>query len=196
MIVAVNSVDGTGTVGTVINNGDDVTFIPTPGTFGPTSFKYTAIDEDDRVSNQAIVDVIVTETPVGGENIYLGVRSSQEVLRLDATSGVNFGDFVTSSDNGGLIFPSDMVFDSAGNLYVTSRDTNAILRFNAIGGHDLTIQNPLLTFPEGIAIDSSGLIYVSTANGDNIIRFDSTGAFVDVFGDDNALANPIGVVGP
>jgi len=54
------SVDTTGTIGSVINNINNVTYTPPLDFFGIDIFSYTAIDDDDGISNSATVTVNVT----------------------------------------------------------------------------------------------------------------------------------------
>ena len=66
---------------------------------------------------------------------------------------------------GGLITPSAVTGDAAGNLYVTDEGVSTILKLAADGVTQTTVGSGL-NDPLGITIDASGNLYV-TSNGDN-----------------------------
>ncbi len=120
------------------------------------------------------VDFTVAPTfsgsPFTSGDIFAGVGagrdfrfSSSGVLLETITSG-----FVNSSTRG-------MAFDSAGNLYSTNTDANAIVKFDNKG-------NPLgsfgfgLTRPESLVFDAAGNSYVGQDDGiGRVVKLDSSG---------------------
>jgi outer membrane protein assembly factor BamB len=59
--------------------------------------------------------------------------TADNVLRFDGQSGALIGTFVASGD-GGLLNPAGLAFADDGSLYVSSRDSHAILHYNGSTG--------------------------------------------------------------
>src|SRR6185436_9012950 len=98
-------------------------------------------------------------TPLGGEvraigidpagNIYATVYTNHRVFRIDAATGVvtlfaGNGSNTFSGDGGpataaGLMLPTAIIFDAAGNAYISDRDTNRVRKVAAGTGIITTI---------------------------------------------------------
>jgi DNA-binding beta-propeller fold protein YncE len=111
-------------------------------------------------------------------HLYVADGFNDRVNRYDGASG-NFIDSVVSG--GALNYPEDVFFDSNGDLLVSSRDTNQILKYNLAG-------NPLGVFasggglsgPVGMLTTPDNEMLVSGIFGSHIIRYDaSSGALID-----------------
>ncbi len=137
------------------------------------------------------------------------------VARYDALTGAFLGDFVPPG-SGGLRAPSGMVFGPAGknptklDLYVSSRATHSILRYDGATGAFLeefvTSGSGGLDTPQGLTFGPDGNLYVAssailTNNARGVLRFQgpagaTPGAFLDAFvpADSGELKTPFGVI--
>jgi hypothetical protein len=68
----------------------------------------------------------------------VGYRS-ESVLRYQASTGAFVGAVVPSRSGGGSSAPIDLLFDASGNLLVTSRQANQILRYGATSQFAFTV---------------------------------------------------------
>jgi sugar lactone lactonase YvrE len=75
----------------------------------------------------------------------------------------------------GLVNPSGLAFDSAGNLYVSNSGSGKIGKYNADGTADNISFITGLTTPVGIAFDSAGKLYVSNFNSGKVGKYKSDG---------------------
>src|ERR1043166_1612001 len=82
----------------------------------------------------------------------------------------------------GNIATTGMAFDSAGNLYVTMFDSQAVAVFDNAGNFLKTFGSGYNSDPESIVIDSAGNVYVGQADGGHeILKFDSQGTLLQQF---------------
>ena len=102
--------------------------------------------------------------------IYASNKTTNEILRFDETTGAPdpngaFG----SAGAGGLIEPRGIAFDSNGNLLVSSKGTDEILKFRGSDGQFLGIFASGVTGggtgPKDLARDSVGNLYVAGNEG-------------------------------
>ncbi len=114
-------------------------------------------------------------------NLYVG-SSTNQVLRYQGPSTSSpgaFMDYFVTAGSGGLAFPpaAGLAFGPAGDLYVSSRDTDSVLRFDGTSGSFVEAVVPAgsggLDGPKGIVFDSNGFLLVSSAT-DEILRYGST----------------------
>lgn len=168
-----------------------------------------------------------SSNPAEGSTMY-GVSANGGFYRMFAQDGV---DPITEVDTalvglfpagvyvhpqyidprGGSLFgPSDTTFGPDGNLYVTSRETNEVLRYDGFTGEfiDTFVRRSSggLDHPEALVFGPDGNLYVASYGMDDIIatppapqvagresqilKYDGkTGAFLGVFVNQNLLAN-------
>ncbi len=121
----------------------------------------------------------------GSQYLYVSSLESDEVLRY-ALSDVHMVDVVVTNTNSGLDRPVGLTFDGVGRLYVTSSNTDEVIRYDpsldaasvfvSAGDHGLD-------YPTGLTWDDSGTLYVVGRDSGQVLRYDMTGTFVDVFGE-------------
>lgn len=120
------------------------------------------------------------------------------ILKFDGVDGTFLGEFV-SFNEGGMGKPFGIVFDSSGNLYVASFDTNEILKFDSNG--DVVPGGPFIAAgtgglgnPRGLTIGPDGLLYVANGSTESILRFDpDTGDFIDNYTFGATIEHPYSV---
>ena len=60
--------------------------------------------------------------------------------------------------------PSDgMIFDPAGNLYISAIQQNALIRISPPGAQERMVQDPLLKWPDTFALGPDGQLYVTSS---------------------------------
>jgi sugar lactone lactonase YvrE len=121
-------------------------------------------------------------------NLYVSSFENNRVLRYDPT-GLFMGNFVaddpttpTVDESGGLAGPIGIGFDAAGNVYVSSRATGNVLRYDATGVfmNGLVPNGTLVAPTELVFAPGGGGLYVSESGANAIRRFDgTTGALID-----------------
>ncbi|MGD8576276.1 MAG: DUF4347 domain-containing protein, partial [Thiohalophilus sp.] len=124
--------------------------------------------------------------------------AAAKVAQFDPTTGAYLGDFVTSTDNGGMGRAAGLAFGPDGNLYVASTDTDEVLRFDGTTGAylDVFVSSGTVNGPEGLVFGPDGNLYVGGYNDDFIYKFDgTTGNLLLTFdtqsaGGDNNLSAP------
>ncbi|MCO6458585.1 MAG: tandem-95 repeat protein [Pirellulaceae bacterium] len=108
---------------------------------------------------------------------------SNNILRYRANTGVFFDAFLQANPR--LQGPAHFVFAADGNVYVTSFNNNAIMRYDAVNGTFIDDFSPAglpmmpgnegLFRPVGILQGADGLLYVASSASDEIFRFDTAG---------------------
>lgn len=125
----------------------------------------------------------------GGLN---GTPSNSSVNRYDGT-GAFIDNFVTVG-SGGLAGPVSARFGPDGNLYVTSLNSNQVLRYDGMTGNfidDFAVGGPLQG-PTDLLFGPDNNLYVASALGNEVLRYDgTTGQFIDEF----ATGGPLFVTG-
>lgn len=123
-------------------------------------------------------------------NLYVACASCNSILRFDNAGNPLPGphgapgsaEFVPAG-SGGLDNVRAIGFGPDGKLYVASKGSGDILRFDSAGGTpEVFIPSGTagLDDPFGFAFGDDGYFYVGRAQGDEVLRFESaTGAFVD-----------------
>jgi hypothetical protein len=85
-----------------------------------------------------------------------------------------------------------VAFGPDGNLYVGSRDTHSVVRYDGLTGNLIDVfvapSSGGLADTEALAFGPDGHLYVTEYYGDRVLRYDgATGAFIDVFASDPSL---------
>jgi sugar lactone lactonase YvrE len=141
-------------------------------------------------------------------NLYVSSFNTNSVLRYDGSTGAPLpapgkpdAVFVTPGD-GGLTGAAGMILGRDGNLYVSSRTNNNVLRYSGTTGDflDAFVREGTseLNNPRGLVFGPDGNLYVNSFGTNSVLRYDgSTGAFLGTFASGNALAeNNTSVFGP
>ncbi len=154
------------------------------GAFG-ASFWGLTFGDGDTTASAASQTLFVAETNFA--NVYL----------YDGKSGESLG--AVDHGSGGLVVPRGLAYGPDCNLYVVSRDTSSILRYDGVTGAFLdefvSPGSGGLRVPQNLRFGSDGLLYVVDSALDGVLRFDSdTGAFVDMFVESGSggLDQPLG----
>jgi hypothetical protein len=128
-------------------------------------------------------------------NLYVPNNVGSNIYRFDGTTG-SFMDVFVPSGSGGLTVARSVIFGPDGNgdgsrdLYVTSAQTDNVLRYDGVTGAFLDAFVPAgsggLTDPTALVFGPDGNLYVASGAHSNyynsILRFNgATGAFMDVF---------------
>lgn len=129
----------------------------------------------------SILFVAGTATPiVRSQELFVSSEGTHSVKRYHGLTGAYLGDFVTPG-SGGLGGPQGIAFGPDGNLYVSSRDSDRVLKYDGRNGTFISVfaTLPDMFYPADITFHG-GYLYVS--NLTYVARFNAaTGAFVDKF---------------
>jgi len=116
-----------------------------------------------------------------------------------ALDGTYVGDLV-SPGSGGLSSPAGLIMTPAGDLLVSSRGTNSVLRYDGTSGASLgtfvASGSGGLTAPFGLTLGRNGNLFVTSDAGEVIEYAGPTGSFVRVFvtaADNGGLTSPRGL---
>jgi DNA-binding beta-propeller fold protein YncE len=128
-----------------------------------------------------------------GAYMYVASEYTNQVLLYDATTGAYIGVFA-SAGSGGISGDHGMAFDSAGNLYVSGRNSNNVVKYDTNGnpvGTYIAAGSGGLNLPEGIAFDPSGTyLYVASSGSNQVLKYNATtGAYIGVAAS-SGLASP------
>lgn len=102
-------------------------------------------------------------------------QPDNNIKKFNGTTGVYQSIFIASGAQG-MNWAYLNKRGPDGLLYVTSRNSNEILRFNAVTGANV-VPDPFLaiTSPSGLGWDRSGNLYIATDSGNTLRRYDSSG---------------------
>ncbi len=126
---------------------------PTPAFDGPAALRF------DATGNLLVSNL---GSAAGG---FMG----NSVTVLDADNGGSLGNFGAGHSGAtGILVHGD-------DVYVSELTGNRVLRFNAAGVLQQTIEDPLISGPTGMALDpGTGNLLIASVNGDRIVQFDGT----------------------
>lgn len=123
-------------------------------------------------------------------DIYVGSEESNMVLRFSGADGSFVARFVADDpatrgmdETGGLSGPGAVLFGPDGSLFVSSFDSDAILRYDGATGAfldvfaDMGVDGP----DAGMVFGEDGNLYVPSYYGNAIVRYDSTGTSLGDF---------------
>ncbi|MCP3962133.1 MAG: DUF11 domain-containing protein [bacterium] len=180
-----------------VDIGDQVTFTVTVTNNGPLTATGVTVDDllpasftfVSKNPSQGTYDELTGEWDLG-----LLINGSSATLDItvevtpepDAPSGngAPLGAFVTSG-SGGVVSPEGLTFGPDGNLYVVSRDTNQVLRYNGATGVFSGIFVDVaggLSLARGLVFGPDGNLYVCNQGTGQVRRYNgTTGAFIDAF---------------
>ena len=142
--------------------------------------------------------------PVG--NLYVADRNNHRVRRIDASGVITTVVGTGTPDWGGdggpaveahLNYPSDLVCDGKGNLYISDRSNNRIRKVDSkgiistivglglpeFGGDFGPATEAFLKYPFGIDLDKKGNLYIADRGNNRIRKVDPQGIITTVAGD-------------
>lgn len=184
------AVDGTATAGI------DYTAAPSQVIFGPNdTTKYITVSAVGDTLEEGHETFFVNLSNVAGASIGDG-RAKGTILNDDTSLSIDdatvmagdqrigfLGDFIAPG-NGGLDTPGDVVLGPDGLIYVSSQESDSVLRYNAATGAFDEAFVPSgaggLDAPHGMVFDSNGNLYVASRLANKVLRYDTNGA-VDEF---------------
>ncbi len=116
-------------------------------------------------------------------------------------------DFVAAESSGGLDRSIGLDFDQDGNLFVSSFNSDQVMRYHADGtpygiagqpGAVFVASQPSgLDNPEYLRVGPDGRLYVVSSTTNQVFRYDGeTGAFIDIFvesSNNGGLVHPLGL---
>lgn len=176
--------------------------------FGPNGDLYVTSQVTDQVlrysgTTGVFLNVYVS-TRTGGLNqpnsltfgddgrLYVASSATDAVLRYqgptDLTPGTYIDTFVTSG-SGGLNFPpsAGLAFGPDENLYVSSRDSDSVLRYDGATGAFINavvkVGEGGLDAPKGLVFSSDGTLLVGSGGTHEILRYGLAIVFGDFNGD-------------
>jgi sugar lactone lactonase YvrE len=139
-------------------------------------------------------------------NLYVADRNNHRVRRIDTSGIVTTVAGVGVPDMGGdggpavdafLNYPSDLVCDGKGNLYISDRSNNRIRKVDSqgmiatiagmglpeFGGDFGPATGSFLKYPFGIDLDARGNLYIADRGNNRIRKVDTQGIITTVAGD-------------
>lgn len=192
---------GGGKIVTIIDTGtQNIVSTPVVGT-GPEQVGFT---QDSRVAyvtnitsnNITQIDTasrtVVNTIAVGSAPIGIGVMGTMKVSTV-AGGYVGDGGAPTSGALGG---PYSIVYDTAGNLYISDFFMNRIRKVSTTGtistyagtgicgynGDNITAKTAMVCAPNGLLVDSSGNLIVADGGNSRIRKISTTGKITTIVG--------------
>ncbi|HEY6565629.1 MAG TPA: NHL repeat-containing protein [Pirellulaceae bacterium] len=133
--------------------------------------------------------------PVLALELLVGSWNTHSIRRYDLSTNQYLGDLVPPG-SGGLNIPDGMDFGPDGHLYVSSSQTDRVLRYDGQTGTFLgAFVTQQLNMPGNLKFGPDGLLYVANKGTGQVLRFHpQTGALVDVFASGGGLQQPVGLL--
>jgi hypothetical protein len=113
-----------------------------------------------------------------------------DATAIEGSAALKLLDRFVADGSGGLLLPRDSVFgpdgnsDGAQDLYVASRDSDAILRYDGVTGAFLDTFVPSgsggLDSPSSLVFDPDGNLYVSSQFLGQVFKYNASGSFLGV----------------
>jgi streptogramin lyase len=126
-------------------------------------------------------------------NTYIGGWDGEgdAVARYDSET-YEFQDFFVPRGSGGLSVPQGMTFGPDGHLYVASRATQNVLRYDGKTGEFIDVfASGRMYRPVGITFGPDGDLFVASQDTDEILRYDGfSGESLGVFASGATLYGP------
>lgn len=139
-------------------------------------------------------------------NLYVADRNNHRVRRIDTSGIVTTVAGTGTPDWGGdggpavaanLNYPSDVVCDGKGNLYISDRSNNRIRKVDSsgvistvvglglpeFGGDFGPATDAFLKYPFGIDLDKKGNLYIADRGNNRVRKVDAEGIITTVAGD-------------
>lgn len=118
--------------------------------------------------------------PLNAQDLLVASRFTDQVLRYDPA-----GAFVSVfASGGGLVNPVGLTYGPDGHLYVSSGNTNQVLRYDGTTGAfiDVFASGGGLLGPRNLNFGPDGHLYVCSGSTNEVLRYDgATGVFMGVF---------------
>lgn len=130
--------------------------------------------------------------PAVAQELLVGSWRNHSIRRYDLDTGEYLGDFVAPG-SGGLNVPDGMDWGPDGNLYVSSSESNAILKFDGDDGQLLgEFSTEGLRKPGHLKFGPDGMLYVTNKEAGEVLRFDVDTADREVFV--SGVREPVGLL--
>ena len=205
--ITIQSVDTTGTAGTVKFTDTDLTFDPTDDVFGRTTFTYTI--SDGAKTDSATVEVTVIYNSGGGDALlyipnpdlthdgHMGKR----VTQIDDVNGDGFNDIVASEKATVYLFDGNTENTNGGNVIArlsnpsTATNDNYGYGLATLGSDKIYVGAPT---HDGGGIRDTGVVYVFNSAGAlqttlapaELISRDTFGAAITAYSNKVAVGVP------
>jgi formylglycine-generating enzyme required for sulfatase activity len=180
----------------IFADSNDGLFEPHDIAFGPDGKLYVANFAGGNVTRhdgQSSEVVAVLSAPYGlgfgpDGRLFVGSAAQDSISMYDVITPDLADRLLGSFTGGGLNDPLDIIFDAAGSLYVSSYQSDQVLKFVSSGQSFnfasvfVTQNDGGLDGPTGLAWGPNGDLYVASRLSFDLLRYDGqTGAFIDVF---------------
>ena len=147
----------------------------------------------------------------GGGNRVRKVGTNGLITTIAGTGATNYSGNGGWATNAGLILPSDVVVDSAGNVFIADTANNVIRKVDKTGvittwaetgvadysGDSGPATNAMINAPTGLALDNAGNLLVADAGNQRVRLIGPTGVISTLAGNGAAtnasLSDPTGV---
>jgi sugar lactone lactonase YvrE len=173
----VRKVDANGVITTVAGNGTN----GSTGDGGPATS--ATLNGPSGITVDTIGNLFICDS---GNNRVRKVDTSGTIITVAGTGAAGYGGDGGAAKNALLNSPQDLVFDTAGNLYISDSGNGRVRKIDAISGNISTVAGGGSTavpsvpangipatsasmVPLGIAVDAASDLYIVDGPADNII---------------------------